>query len=193
MQERYRGAWSAPFKAKLTGRELIAAATSAGFRLGDWNLAFSLIGEYSGNQEVPRTAIASDQIFVLPEINSIGGVSRQDWTCRTGSILAAILCWLKVSRQAMDGMALEMERLKQDIGALLDERDALRRQAGESSERFAKLDSEVEHLKVTRFEAKRECHSMKTSLSWRVTWPLRILSEKSAALRRRIATRLSHP
>ena len=52
----------------------------------------------------------------------------------------------------------------------------------ESGERIAKLDSDVEHLKVTRFEAKRECHSMKTSLSWRLTWPLRVLRDSSTAL-----------
>ena len=55
------------------------------------------------------------------------------------------------------------------------ERDALQ-------ERIATLEKEVEHLKVTRFQAKRECHSMKTSLSWRLTWPLRVLRGKCSAL-----------
>jgi hypothetical protein len=54
------------------------------------------------------------------------------------------------------------------------ERNALR-------DRIAALEKEVEHLKITRFEAKRECNDMKTSLSWRLTWPLRVLGEKGCS------------
>ena len=61
------------------------------------------------------------------------------------------------------------------VTQLQSERDALR-------DRIATLEKEIEHLKVTRFEAKRECHSMKTSLSWRLTWPLRVLGDKCSAL-----------
>ena len=55
-------------------------------------------------------------------------------------------------------------------------------QSTQSAERVRELKSEIEHLKITRFEAKRECHSIKTSLSWRLTWPLRALRDAGMAL-----------
>ena len=47
----------------------------------------------------------------------------------------------------------------------------------QSAECIRKLKAEIEHLKITRFEAKRENHRIKTSLSWRLTWPLRALRD----------------
>ena len=85
-------------------------------------------------------------------------------------------------RDERDALQRERDALQRERDALQRKRDAAQRQTLESGERIAKLDSDVEHLKVTRFEAKRECHSMKTSLSWRLTWPLRILRDKSAAI-----------
>ena len=51
----------------------------------------------------------------------------------------------------------------------------------ESAERIRELKAEIEHLKITRFQAKRENYSIKTSLSWRLTWPLRVLRDAGAA------------
>ena len=47
----------------------------------------------------------------------------------------------------------------------------------QSAERIRELEARIEHLKITRFEAKRENYRIKTSLSWRLTWPLRLLRE----------------
>ena len=57
----------------------------------------------------------------------------------------------------------------------------LRRQSVQSEETIRKLHAEIEHFKITRFEAKRECHSIKTSLSWRITWPLRLVRDRLAS------------
>ena len=57
----------------------------------------------------------------------------------------------------------------------------LHRQSVQSEETIRKLHAEIEHFKITRFEAKRECHSIKTSLSWRVTWPLRLVRDRLAS------------
>ena len=51
----------------------------------------------------------------------------------------------------------------------------------QSDESIRELKAEIEHFKITRFEAKRECHSIKTSLSWRLTWPLRVLRDAGMA------------
>ena len=47
----------------------------------------------------------------------------------------------------------------------------------QSAERIRELEAQIEHFKITRFEAKSENYSMKTSLSWRLTWPLRLLRD----------------
>ena len=85
-----------------------------------------------------------------------------------------------------DGLSRERENLHRDL-------DVAYRQVEEKSTRVAQLDSEVEHLKITRFEAKRECHSMKSSLSWRLTWPLRFLRERSVPLLSQVRRRGNLP
>jgi glycosyltransferase involved in cell wall biosynthesis len=45
MQRRYQWAWNSPSRFPLTDRQIIAIATSAGLRLGDWDLAFSLLDQ----------------------------------------------------------------------------------------------------------------------------------------------------
>ena len=87
-----------------------------------------------------------------------------------------------VLRTERDALRTERDCLRYKRDILRDDRDAVRLQAKESGERISKLNSEVEQLKVTRFEAKRECQSMRNSLSWRLTWPLRIVRDRSAAL-----------
>ena len=60
-------------------------------------------------------------------------------------------------------------------------RREMQEQLMESAERVRELKAEIEHLKITRFQAKRENYSIKTSLSWRLTWPLRVLRDAGAA------------
>ena len=60
-------------------------------------------------------------------------------------------------------------------------RREMQEQSMESAERVRELKAEIEHLKITRFQAKRENYSIKTSLSWRLTWPLRVLRDAGAA------------
>ena len=57
----------------------------------------------------------------------------------------------------------------------------MQEQSMESEERVRELKAEIEHLKITRFQAKRENYSIKTSLSWRLTWPLRVLRDAGGA------------
>ena len=89
----------------------------------------------------------------------------------------------------------ERDALRRRRAVLSHDRDALRGQVTDSAENIVKLNAEIEHLKVTRFEAKRECHRMKTSLSWRVTWPLRLFCDRSAVffgqLKRRSSSSLT--
>ena len=54
--------------------------------------------------------------------------------------------------------------------------------AGRLEGRVNGLEAEIEHLKITRFEAERKYHSITTSLSWRLTWPLRAIRDASMAI-----------
>ena len=73
---------------------------------------------------------------------------------------------------------------------LSNERDALRRQTIESGERIAKLETDVEQLKIARIEATRECQSMRASLSWKLTWPLRALRDTIETISNKAKNRL---
>jgi hypothetical protein len=70
------------------------------------------------------------------------------------------------------------------------ERDALRRQTIESGERIAKLETDVEQVKIARIEATRECQSMRASLSWKLTWPLRALRDTIETISKKAKNRL---
>jgi SAM-dependent methyltransferase len=80
-------------------------------------------------------------------------------------------------RDERDALCDERDALCDERDALRDERDALRRQTIESGEKIAKLETDVEQLKIALIEATRECQSMRASLSWKLTWPLRILRD----------------
>ena len=71
-------------------------------------------------------------------------------------------------------LAGQSRHFAERIGRLQRE---LEDQSMRSAESIRKLEAEIEHLKITRFEAKRENHRIKTSLSWRLTWPLRVLRD----------------
>ena len=83
----------------------------------------------------------------------------------------------------------QMQRRSFELENVRRLNEELRRESGErqrhlmlSAESIHGLHAEIEHLKITRFEAKRECHSVKTSLSWRVTWPLRLARDRFASV-----------
>ena len=70
---------------------------------------------------------------------------------------------------------LRQSRIEGD--SLRDERDALRDETTGLSKTISRLNSACEGLKVTCSEAKGECESMRNSLSWRLTRPLRLLRD----------------
>ena len=61
----------------------------------------------------------------------------------------------------------------------------------ELTDKIRELNAQIEHLKITRFDAKRECHQIKTSLSWRLTWPLRVVGDACEGFLARSKRRLS--
>ena len=73
---------------------------------------------------------------------------------------------MELARQSRH-FAESINRLQKDLQDLMIQ----------SAERIRELEAQIEHFKITRFEAKSENYSMKTSLSWRLTWPLRLLRD----------------
>ena len=67
------------------------------------------------------------------------------------------------------------QQLTRSVQSVIRFQERLQNQSLQAEETIRQLKAEIEHLKTTRFEAKRECHNIKASLSWKITWPLRLL------------------
>ena len=82
------------------------------------------------------------------------------------------------AKKREDELSRELARQSTHLGERISrlERE-LQDQSVQAAECIRELKAEIEHLKITRFEAKRENYSIKTSLSWRLTWPLRVLRD----------------
>jgi hypothetical protein len=72
---------------------------------------------------------------------------------------------------------MELARQSAHFGERISRLQRELKDQSRQAECIRELKAEIEHLKLTRFEAKRESHSIKTSLSWRLTWPLRLLQD----------------
>ena len=82
------------------------------------------------------------------------------------------------AKKREDELSRELARQSTHLGERISrlERE-LQDQSVQAAECIRELKAEIEHLKITRFEAKRENYGIKTSLSWRLTWPLRALRD----------------
>jgi glycosyltransferase involved in cell wall biosynthesis len=68
MQQRYRSTWNIAAKEELDSRQLVSSASAAGFRLGDWPLAFSLIDTLEAKPRAPGPDGSDDtSVLLLPE------------------------------------------------------------------------------------------------------------------------------
>jgi GT2 family glycosyltransferase/ubiquinone biosynthesis protein Coq4 len=69
----------------------------------------------------------------------------------------------------------------------------LRSQAAQSGEKVRRLEEQVSQLDLTRSEAEHLCHSITTSLSWKLTSPLRVLRDGIARAFKKIKRRDNLP
>jgi 2-polyprenyl-3-methyl-5-hydroxy-6-metoxy-1,4-benzoquinol methylase len=76
----------------------------------------------------------------------------------------------------------ERDVLRGERDVLGEEREALRLKTIEYGERIAELDSSLEHLRIIQSVLKCECDSIKTSYSWKLTAPLRLLRNSIVAI-----------
>jgi glycosyltransferase involved in cell wall biosynthesis len=115
IERRYRDAWSAALAVDPPATLKISAACEAGFRLGDWDTAFSLLQGVHPLDPSDATAV-----FKLPPM------SRRTPTRPTegiaddpGALLSRVVVWM---RQAVDAIAQLEERTE----SLTRERDGVR-------------------------------------------------------------------
>lgn len=100
----------------------------------------------------------------------------------------------EVAREGEEQLRTELSRQAAHFGeSIYRLQRELQVQATQSAECIRELKAEIEHLKITRFHAKRENYSIKTSLSWRLTWPLRVLADAGTALVHRLQVRFRLP
>ena len=87
------------------------------------------------------------------------------------------------AKKREEKLTMELARQSAHFGESISRlQRELQDQATYSAECIREFKAEIEHLKITRFQAKRENYSIKTSLSWKLTWPLRLLRDAGMAL-----------
>lgn len=106
LQNRHKPAWGNMKAAEFDDKQLVALATTAGFRLGDWDLAFALLDRLS-RAELERHEVASSgKAALLPEFNDVYG--------RVHDPLSFML-WLKNHRPPEN---MFEDQLKESLAAL---------------------------------------------------------------------------
>lgn len=130
-EKRYRGAWSAPAGDGLSDGEKITAANVAGFRLGDWKTAFSLI---EGLQSQPRNT--GNKVFRLPPVGRMASTAVAGTATDADELLDHVVGWMKLATEAID-------QLEQDVDRLGQEKDEQRVQLSTEIDRLAWQRNEV--------------------------------------------------
>lgn len=152
MMQRVRANWITPARSDLSARHRVAAAFLAGFRLGDWESAFSLI---QGVQDAanPLPPALGGTVFQLPQIGG-EGVARQATAADGGAdLVASVLGWMKEATEAMD-------RLEQDNGRLQAEKAELQAALSSANEREERARMLAEQNDRKRMDAETELQSL---------------------------------
>lgn len=124
LEERYRGSWRAPAKNELSAKERSSAASVLGFRLGDWDAAFSLFD--AGRTEF--TSTGSD-VFRFPPIGRKMPIQLAGTADNSADLVEPAIAWMKSAVQ-------NAELLEQEIGTA----------AQQKSDMHAELSHEVLRL-----------------------------------------------
>jgi glycosyltransferase involved in cell wall biosynthesis/SAM-dependent methyltransferase len=69
----------------------------------------------------------------------------------------------------------------------------LETQSAQSADKIGQLEKQVEHLNATLVEARRLYQSTRTSLSWRLTWPMRVIRDVGATIVYQARRRVTSP
>jgi GT2 family glycosyltransferase/glycosyltransferase involved in cell wall biosynthesis len=90
--------------------------------------------------------------------------------------------------------AEEVRRLEQQLRSQVAQSAQKMRQLEEqSAQKVRRLEEQVANVNLALDEARRLCQSMTRSLSWRLTWPLRLLRDAVAAILKKAKRRYKSP
>ncbi|MGJ7566675.1 glycosyltransferase family 2 protein [Variovorax sp. GB1R11] len=131
LEERYRGAWRAPAKNELSAKERSSIASAVGFRLGDWDTAFSLFD--AGRVEF--TSIGSD-VFRLPTAGRKMPIQLAGTADNSADLVEPAIAWMKLAVQ-------NAELLEQEIGAAAQKQSDMHAELSQEILRLSRLHDEL--------------------------------------------------
>lgn len=173
MKQRYRAAWIAPARSDLSAGHRIVAAYLAGFRLGDWETAFSLIQGVQAAAD-PLSLSVDKTVFRLPQIGS-KAVARQAFFAESSTdVVTSVLGWMKQATEAVD-------RLEQDNIRLQAEKAELQATLSSANEREERARMLAEQIDRKRMDAEAELASLGGHPLIRAMKKFRLLRSPKAA------------
>jgi glycosyltransferase involved in cell wall biosynthesis len=173
MQALFKDLWNLPAETTLEGRKLLSTAVSAGFRLGDWDLAFKLLNRYIDAQPgtKPDTAIKT---FMLPEIATPAEPEPEKYLSRIPGLLPSIVAWFKLNNDRLrfsTAASRESQASEIDVklSGCLKEMEALNASVARwrAKAEFAKAENERLKAKINTMREERKKQS-------ETRWPARI-------------------
>jgi len=148
MQRRYQGIWNTPAGSAFTDRQRTIMAALAGFRLGDWNLAFALLDQPGLENSEKKPGIAdkkpADQIVLLPDLPDDGQSSSGQ------GLLPSVMLWFKKSQQTHAVLDAKVRALENDQRLLENREKSAAIQADEWRTRSEWAEAELKALRNRR-------------------------------------------
>jgi len=117
MSERYRVLWRRPSKLPLSDRELERTAFAAGFDLGDWEFAFSLLDKMSEQSVGPPPRLLQLPALPTPQSEPTGGGGMYLYQ----RLMPGILSRIRDTQRALENQTHEINQLRARCTELEDE------------------------------------------------------------------------
>ncbi|WP_052810698.1 glycosyltransferase family 2 protein [Variovorax paradoxus] len=169
MQQRYRSTWNIAAKEELDSRQLVSSASAAGFRLGDWPLAFSLIDTLAAKPRAAGPDGADDtSVLLLPE----EVVAESATPSRPQGFLASVLWSFKAASAVIasaKSTAVQLEATCSTQEQALSEQKTL---TAQMQQKCAALEADLADQKAQTVAARAEAdawHSKFDALDARAT------------------------
>jgi glycosyltransferase involved in cell wall biosynthesis len=111
MQDRYRGIWNLRPETPLEDSKLLAVAIAAGFRLGDWELAFDLLNRFVASR-ANAEVIESIPNFVLPENTATSEAEAANHLLEMPGLFPSIMAWFRITTSKLRVLENQIEEHK---------------------------------------------------------------------------------
>jgi glycosyltransferase involved in cell wall biosynthesis len=160
---RYREMWRRPSERPLSDGRLECLAVAAGFWLGDWEFAFSLVDQL---KERARSLHLPRGLLQFPTLSS-----REE--CKPGSNEAALL-----GLRPMAAMLAGLRQYQCVLKSQAEQIEALSMRYAAMEGEVAQLRAEQSRMQATASQFAAERNALLKSTSWRLTAPLRWIKQR---------------